>query len=93
MKYIKTYEMVHTYPKEGDYVIINADLYKKNNPDFYEEAKNSIFKIDSIEDDSHFFVYCKSAGYIASFPMSELKYWSDNEEELQAYIDSEKYNL
>ena len=93
MKHLKTYEMVHTYPKEGDYVIIKSEQYITKNPEFYEESKNKIFKIDSIEDDSNFFIYCKSIGYTASFPMTELKYWSDNEDELKIYLDTNKFNL
>jgi len=93
MKYLKTYEMVHTYPKEGDYVIIKSERYITSNLDFYEESKSSIFKIDSIVDESHFLIYCKSIGCTAEFPMSELKYWSDSEDELRVYIDSNKFNL
>lgn len=93
MKHIKTFEMVHTYPKKGDYVIIDADNYIKTNPTFYEEAKNNIFKIDSVEDESDFNIYSKSLGYIASFQKNELKYWSDNKEELKVYLDTKKFNL
>jgi len=90
MKYIKTFEIVHSYPKEGDYVILNAEHYIILNPNFYKFIKNKIFKIEKHNGEYFTFNINNKIKYLT---INSIKYWADNEEELQIYIESEKYNI
>lgn len=93
MKYIKTFEIVHSYPKEGDYVILDSEQYKIINPNFYNYIQNKIVKVESIDDYNNFNIYIDQLCRTVQFQIAQIKYWSDNEEELQVYIDTKKYNI
>ncbi len=87
-------------PKIGDYVLI------KSHSDFFKKYENKIGKIVDIESNN---VDYKKILYYINFYINEIndhigkrrepiygyeiKYWSENEEELKQMLDIKKYNL
>ena len=90
MKYIKTFEIIHSYPKAGDYVVLDSEQFRMLNPNFFNSIKNKIFKIEKYHGD-YFTININNK--IEHLTINRIKHWSDNEEELQVYIDSNKYNI
>jgi hypothetical protein len=90
MKYIKLYEENIVEPKKGDYVVL------KRMSGYY---KDEIGKIDIIDYQYPGKNYYKI--YIEDYP-SQIRYWfsraeilyfSDNREDVDIFLNTQKYNL
>ena len=87
MKYIKSYETVNHRPNLNDYAIIKV----------FRDTKKvlEIGQITNIkmEDNYPYYVEIKAAKFADTFKLQNIECWSDNKEELEAIINSNKYNI
>jgi hypothetical protein len=94
MKYLKTFEYYsyessyngYPAPSDGDYVVLRNyfDGLIGKIVEFDEDLQ--LYKISYISRLHNKPIYCR-------FPISDLKYWSKDKQEIEALIASEKYNI
>ena len=88
MKYIKKYEELNQgEPKLDDYIIVNGE-------GIYSRLKNKIGYIKNSFPDSHQSTYkCIFDNDIWWINRSDIKYWSENKEDLEVIIEKNKFNI
>ena len=98
MKYIKTYKKQNI--KIGDYVIIKTSIKYLN--DFNKFLKNHIGQITEVSNDIYVkFLFNENDSvktkhlynYVVPFKTTDIKFSSDNLEDLKIKLNAEKYNL
>lgn len=94
----KIFEHYNSPPKEGDYVLIDPDLYI--NLPSYENFKNivrnnigRISKISNSPTNINIKFDNKDLSNLNVYSVFNIKYWSENKEDLEIFINTEKYNL
>jgi len=107
MKYIKKFEMNDDVLKIGDYVIcsyynndIGFEFFLSNNIGKLIEIKNDfnnyrepyVVEFESVDINAKRYTTTIKANTI-TFKRSEIQYWSNNKEDLELYIQSNKFNL
>ena len=107
MKYIKKYESLNLHePKIGDYVIVNIDTDYTEIKNYLSDKIGIIKEMGEwraedyiIEFEEYFpenfweFLEITSNSKIMTIYKKEIKYWSDNKQELQKLLFLNKYNL
>jgi len=91
MKHLKLFEEVNKLPKVGDWAVASIDVDPVFGPNQKSEIYGEVIQVGGkLIDD----VITISNGNIKrTAQLSKLKYWSNNKEELDIYIQSNKYNL
>lgn len=88
----KIFEAIHELPKEGDYVIVKNNKFK-NNIGYVTKTRYSrlptMFRLD-VKFDTNFE---KVVDNYSTIDIEDVTYWSENKEELEVFINSNKYNL
>ena len=106
MKYLKKYEDTNiNKPKVGDYVLCE-EKYTENVTVQYQDVlnfiSNNVGVIKFIRNNDFYVAYNNVPQELTRFfrdensrrmENSEIKYWSDNKEELEAILASKKYNI
>jgi len=85
-KYLKTYESVCSLPKIGQYAIIDYEDTKKFGKIVFISDHTYIISTN-INDQSNTF----DNTFIVD--INKILYWSDNKDDIEIYIDKDKYNL
>jgi len=108
MKYLKTFELNKNLPESDDYVIMksyfyNDDYYNYVNNSigqvmwFVNKKSTILVRYDNIPNDLlHMFnktFYRRKLEYYIVFQISNIKEFSKNKADLEAYLDAKKYNL
>ena len=84
----KIFETVHIKPKIGDYVIINLKTKKYNNILIIGEIYNMTFEFYSVK------LRLPDNRVIHEiFYKHDIKYWSNNREELEQILTNKKFNI
>jgi len=104
MKYLKTYEDLQQIPQVGDYVLckdyitsdietrIDSNIGKISNYDDINEYYTIIY--DSKYKNSILYKKTGGNGYMRrGIRQHSIIMWSKNKEDIEAYIQSKKYNL
>ena len=102
MKYIKTYEDVNIgKPESGDYVICK-DSTDREISKFTKNAVGKMIKYDSEEEPFCYWIKYDKVPYdvahkftsnMRNFSREEIMHWSPDKEELEAILNSNKYNI
>ena len=87
MKYIKSYEKVNHKPNLNDYAIIKV----------FRDTKK-VLEIGQITDIKFentypYYVEIKEPFFADTFKLQNIECWSDSKEELEAILQSNKYNI
>lgn len=90
IKNFKEYESLNRLLKVGDYIILKEDIQKKYRDEDIVKSilitKTDIGKFLG----GNWFLFNGLKIYI---DMNDIKYWSENKEELEQYLTTKKYNL
>jgi len=106
MKYIKTYETLNDFPKNGDYVICKNDyLYvATDRDDLNNFLKNNIGQIVDIQNLKYSYIIkfnnvptdirdYFNTDYLRGFTRREILHYSKNKKDLELFINVNKFNL
>ena len=105
----KIFENINFLPKVGDYIIINEDSFLDARKTFKDiiSTIGQIIEIKGEHGGSNTYYVIKfdndginpefgttfTVDGLKKFYISDIKCWSDTKNELEAYLDSKKYNL
>jgi len=102
MKHLKLFEFYKTDIHVGDFVLLSTVSNHVMLLDFINNTAGEIVKIINDEvfikyynvpDRIKTFLKIETKDYIRSFRINKIVYVSDNEEDVNAYITTKKYNI
>lgn len=84
MKYLKKFEDINRLPKEYDWVITEPNIYCEN-----EMLGQIIFEYPN----KRYIIFFETTKEEKTLGVDQLKYWSNNKDEIETFLYAKKYNI